>query len=78
MSDKVLTILEDEREIYALHYAEDIPSFIVGTRSVTKIVAYGEPAQYCNVPFFAVYEGDALHARVPAGQVTVSYRTEMK
>jgi hypothetical protein len=56
------TILEDKREIEMLAYdTRDGECYQVGgAGGVTAIIAYGEPSQYCNVPFFAVYKGDEL------------------
>ena len=67
------TILDDKREIFSLTFENDEYYSVIG--NITKIVAYGEPAQYCNVPWFAIYEGDEIKTRVPAGQVSVVYKT---
>jgi len=68
------TIIEDEREIKALYFDDEEGSqFVVGEFEITKIEAYGEPAEYCLVPWFAVYRGDQIHQRLPAGRVRVVY-----
>lgn len=76
------TILNDEREIKSIWFeGEGAGGYCVGQSvyqaeaqvKVTKIEAYGEPAQFCDVPWFAVYSDDTLIARIPAGQVTVHY-----
>lgn len=38
-----------------------------------KIVAYDEKGVGDFMPFYAVYRGDQIHARVPAWAVTVFY-----
>ena len=70
----VKTILKDERTIIRIDWdTEDGSRFLVGEGGVTAIVAYGEPGEYCLVPWLAVYKGDEIVHRVPAGQVMVSY-----
>lgn len=78
MSDetRIQTILDDDRAITRIVWpTEEETSFSVGSR-VTKIVAYGEPSHYCNVPWLAVYVGDNIEHRVPAGQVMITYASE--
>lgn len=43
--------------------------------SCDKIVAYAENGQMSPVPFYAVYRGDEIVARVPAQMVEVHYKT---
>lgn len=43
------------------------------TPPVTQIRAYEEPGQMANVPFYAVYQGEHLQARIPGHLVMVLY-----
>lgn len=76
---EVTKILDDKRPIKALVWWNDEaievggPIEVNDSRAVTKIVAYGEPAEYCYVPWFAVYCGDEIVRRTPAGHVDVVY-----
>lgn len=77
MSDKVPTILEDGREIGSITGEEGADEwwYGVGAVNVEKIAAYGEPGQYCDTPWFAVYKEGEIIARVPAGAVrSVEYK----
>jgi len=67
-------MLEDKREIKSL--AQDIWFVQVGEEGVTKIIAYGEPALYNNVPWFAIYKGNFLAQRVDAAGMVVAYKEE--
>ncbi len=67
-------ILEDDREINAI-WIDDQWGWVVEEPRVshdvcTGIIAYGEPGQHCLLPWFAVYNGDDIVARVPAQQCT--------
>jgi hypothetical protein len=72
-------IIEDDRPIHFLTYAArpDCPAWDclawVGRDGITKIVAYGEPGHMANRPWFAIYKGDHLFARVAAEHVVVWY-----
>lgn len=73
----VATILKDEREIEAIWFVNDPNGgghMIAAGWPTTKIVAYGEPGPHCELPWFAVYHGEHIHARVPALHVTVVYK----
>lgn len=78
---KPTEMLADNRKIISIEFddVQNRAGFTVGRDNVTAIVVYGEPAQYCNVPFFAVHQDDGfghneeIRARVPAGHVTVFY-----
>ena len=48
---------------------DGLPCAKVGRHGVTKIVCYGEPSQYCEVPWFAVYVGDDVIARVNGAMI---------
>jgi hypothetical protein len=41
--------------------------------SITEIRAYDEPGQMGWVPYYAIYRGEHLYARVPAHLVMVVY-----
>lgn len=68
----------DQRPILGIYYpGEDgggwttTPGY---SFSCDKIVAYGENGQMAPVPFYAVYRGGEIIARVPAQMVEVQYR----
>ena len=70
---KVPEILEDQRQIEAIATKEYYfpivgyePLGYVGEGN-TRIVAYGESGLVSAIPWFAVYKGDDIVARVPAG-----------
>jgi len=72
-------IIEDEREILLIHFDDDEGScFSTGdcgsALGITKIVAYGEPAEYCLVPWLAIYKGEEIWQRLPAGRVRIVYK----
>lgn len=78
MMDCVQPIFDDPREIEAIwHDGENAPGYWTKSKNAlymcTKIIAYREYGQGDFMPFFAVYRGDRLHARVPAWMVTVQY-----
>ena len=62
MNDTI-KILNDERPIRCL-VEEGASIAQVGQLGVTKIEAYGEPGEYCFIPFFAVYKDDKIFFRV--------------
>jgi len=67
------TILTDERQILEITYQDGY--FKVGV-GITKIMAYGELGQGNYVPWFALFVGDQLVARVNGMYVTlVTYFT---
>lgn len=69
------TIIEDQREIMELFFDdEEGGCFRVGQNFVTAIKAYGEPAEYCHVPWLAVYRGEEIWQRLPAGRVRIYYK----
>ena len=77
-------ILEDDRQITRLIsrdggiVADAAGKWFTETDKeyCTEIVAYGEPAFYNNVPWLAVYKGERLYMRIPAGQVRIVYAEE--
>ena len=72
------TILEDDREIRDIWVNDQqgwYPDHGCSADTCTHIVAYGEPDKWCNVAWFAVYNGDDLVVRVPAYKCeTVRYK----
>ena len=71
------TIQSDPRIIDSIWYDDQEWShFKVGSNGVTRIEAYGEPSLYAEIPFYAVFKGLEISARVPGQQVTVLYKTE--
>lgn len=69
-------LMEDQRTIDNLALVDEDYFFKVGVAGVTKIRAYGEPGQYCMVPWFAVHRGAEIICRVPAEQaMLVGYAT---
>lgn len=75
MADTItLVLLKDKRPIKVIEWdREDGSRCMVGECGVTAIVAYGEPGEYCLVPWLAVYKSDELVHRIPAGHVMISY-----
>lgn len=55
------TILTDDRQIASICGSGELAiGFRVDLDGVTKIEAYGEPALYCDMPWFAVYKSGRL------------------
>lgn len=72
--EAIKTIVEDDRPITAIHWDDEDGSVLsVGDFGVTKIVAYGEPAEYCLVPWIAVYKGEEIAQRIPAKVIRIVY-----
>ncbi|HYE38190.1 hypothetical protein [Methylocaldum sp.] len=73
MTDPCL-IYDDPRPVLGIYYDDEQgTSHSVGTCGCTAIVAYKEHGVGDYQPFFAVYYGDELRARVPAWKVSVGY-----
>ena len=69
-------IFDDPRPIKSIWFdGEDAGGYCTVTPGfdVTKIVAYRENGQMDHVPFYAVFDGEHIKARVPAQLVTVIY-----
>lgn len=67
-------IYDDPRPISGIYYhGADAGGYSVNFAGVTRIVAYPEHGLSDFTPFFAVYQGDHLQARVPASAVSVTY-----
>jgi len=70
------TIIEDQREIGGVYFDDEEGSrFQVGENGVTSIKAYGENAEYCLVPWLAIYRGEEIWQRLPAGRVRIYYKS---
>lgn len=80
MSD-ISLIYDDPREIAAIWFpGENAGGYQVGDRAYkcTKIVAYKEHGVSDFTPYYAVYEGKEIKARVPAYMVTVVYGASLE
>ena len=83
---KLKDILNDEREIVAIYPADGSLGWTIEepyhqALHVDKIEAYGEPGEYCALPWFALWEDGQIIARINAMAVSdVHYRinTESK
>lgn len=78
--NEVPLIHMDPRPIAAIWHAGEDAGGWTTSQSVAaqfrcdKIVAYGENGQMATVPFYAVYRGEEIIARVPAQMVEVHYK----
>lgn len=74
-ADQVPQMLADKGEIVSAYY-DSVENFCfkVGEAGVTAIKIYAEPGQYCQLPWLAVYKGDKIIARAPAGHVSIHYK----
>lgn len=69
-------ILDDDRKIESIWYEQGEP-YKIGTCGVTKIEAYGEPAEFCDRPWFAIWKGDVITSRMNGAQIEgISYYQE--
>jgi hypothetical protein len=69
-------IYDDKREIESIHWDDAEESFIeVGDAGYTKILAYPEHAEFCNISYLAVYVGDEIKQRLRASTVRIIYKT---
>jgi len=67
-------MLEDSRPIRSVHFNNaEGGMYEVGMMGCTKIEVYGEPGEYCNKPWIAIYKGYELTSRIPAGMVQIVY-----
>lgn len=78
MNFQIPTILEDTRKIDSIWFEDGQTghSVSINEKSSYKcddIRAYAENGQCAAVPFFAVYRGTQIIARVPAHMVEVRY-----
>ena len=74
LTSDIPLIYDDPRPISGIYYhGEDAGGYSVDMSGVTRISAYREHGQSDFTPFFAVFQGDHLQARVPASAVTVTY-----
>lgn len=71
--NKTTCLLEDDREIAAVSFGYP-GGFSVGSYGVTKILAYGEPGEFCMLPWVAVYKGDTIIHRIPANIIRITYK----
>lgn len=81
VKDMIPTILDDARKIDSIWFPdnEDGPhGYWIGaseksSKKCDEIRAYAENGQCAPVPFFAVYRGGQIIARIPAHMVEVRY-----
>lgn len=74
MSETPCLIYDDPREIEAIWFpGEDAAGYKVGQLSTSRIVAYREHGPGDWIPYFAVYVGDDIKARIPGFMVSVHY-----
>jgi len=64
---------DDRREVKSVSVAELQAAYLVGACGVTKIVPYKERGQTDFVPYFAIYKGESIIARLPAFNAMVTY-----
>ena len=63
----VTDILHDDRPISSISWGEESwQCYVVGHGGISKIEAYGEPSHYSSLPWFAIYMGDEIIARLCA------------
>lgn len=75
--DHVKQIHEDTREIEGIYWDDvDGSQLVAGEGGVTKILAYGENAEFCHVSHLAVYKGDEVWQRINAKCVRIVYKLE--
>lgn len=72
----VTPIVLDPRTVATIAFSpgNDGFAYAVGTNGVSRIVAYWENGMMAPVPWFAVFIGDEIMARVPAQMVFISYQ----
>lgn len=74
---KYTMLSKDTRPIYQIFIADDYQRFHrVGTYGVTRISAVDENGEMAHVPWFEVWKGDALYARVNSAFVGEVYYEE--
>ncbi len=68
-------MLNDDREIERILFNDAEGSeYCVGNFGCDKISVYGEPGEHCNKPWIAIYKGDEIISRLPAGMVQIIYK----
>lgn len=68
------TMLEDQRPIKGIYFNDaEGGCYEVGIMGCTRIEVYGEPGEYCNKPWIAIYKSDELTTRIPAGMAQIVY-----
>lgn len=72
----VTIIAEDPRPVSTIAFGPTERDFAysVGVSGVTLIKPYLEPGEMSFIPWFAVYIGDEMIARVPSRMVMVIYQ----
>lgn len=78
VKDMIPTILDDARKIDSIWFEDGQTGHAVSIHETSsfkcdEIRAYAENGQCAPVPFFAVYRGGQIIARIPAHMVEVRY-----
>jgi hypothetical protein len=71
-------LVDDKRTIKSIWFDGGQIGFEVGYSDVTAIVAYEEPGVEAMMPYFKVFIGAHIEARVPAYKVMVVYERPKK
>lgn len=64
-----MNILDDTREISAVNFDEQnyiVVGMKMGGHVITRMKIYGQGALHCDVPWIAIYSGEAIIKRVNA------------
>ena len=70
----VIEMMADKRPIKMVLFNDEHGSqYEVGLQGCTSIEVYGEPVEYCNTPWVAVFMNGEIITRIPAGQVQIVY-----
>jgi len=68
-------MIHDNREIVSVQNDfSEVEMWSIGVNGVTKIECYGEPGEYCQVPFIAVWKKDILVTRANALRFRINYK----
>ncbi len=76
MTDKPIRIIDDKREILAIHWSDGERCSTARTDGYRRIVPYEERGGFALTTWLAVYEGDARLKRVPIDHVCIEYKRE--
>lgn len=70
-------MIEDPRTIIGINDDEGgLNVASVGHKGVTKIECYGEPAEYCLIPYVRVWKGEHLWIRRKAIGLSIYYEDQ--
>jgi len=76
-------ILTDEREIVAIYPVDGSVGWTTSEQylrafPVDKVEPYGEPGEYCALPWFAIWKGGQIIARINAIAIGEVYYAKNK